>query len=210
MSYLLIAYTAAVIVSLFVSSWPVAVANLAVQFFLAGIIAVRLEGLHSWSTRIQAIDLILVRTFFVSYFLIRLSRRGRTGRGFEPIPQNLVVWLMALALGITGFWFGQVIFPTDELSALHLGTISVAVLAGFFILAHQSSALGQFLGFLTMEAGLVLSESLSGNHQQQEIQLGLAMIYLCSIAVAGKITRDLSTAKSKKIGISPEPEEDVL
>lgn len=191
---LLLAYSGAIAILLFAGFGSIAIFALGAQFLLACFIALRLEGLHSWAARIQALDAILLRTLFLSYFLFTLSKRiGMRGR-FNSIPQNLVILVMALALGITGFLFGRVVSTGNFVDALHIGIAATGVLAGFFILSQHTSALRQLLGFLTLEAGILLLEALTGYHERWQIQLGLALVFLWSLLLAGNLVQEISTA----------------
>ncbi|MGK5088155.1 hypothetical protein WDW86_11405 [Bdellovibrionota bacterium FG-2] len=181
MIYLLTGYVLALITPLFMASWRIAIWAFAVQSLVTALLLVRGEEFDSWTTRMQALDLIVFRSLIIPFCLISILKKFRTQREFDTIPANFVVWTMALALLIAGFWFGQTIFQTDFQSAIRLGTATAGCLTGLFVLANQSSPIGQVIGLLTLEAGIILTETLATHHERLLIQFGLSAIFIWSI-----------------------------
>ncbi|MBI3556449.1 MAG: hypothetical protein HY074_09320, partial [Deltaproteobacteria bacterium] len=132
---------------------------------------------------VQALDLILFRALAVPLILISILKKLRAEREFDTVPANFVIWTMALAVLIASYWFGQKTFPSDLQSSIHIGTAAAGVLTGIFILANQSSTVGQLIGLLTMESGIVLTEVFAAGREQWFIQLGISLVFVWTVGL---------------------------
>lgn len=70
------------------------------------------------------------------------------------------------------------------------------VVIGIFVLASQTSILGQIIGFLILESGIVFNEIVNHHHLTWEIQLGLSLIYLWTALVLVKFFKQFSSVNS--------------
>ena len=217
MIFLLVIFFLALIVSLFFVSWRVAIWAFAIESVVAGIILMKGEGLDSWAARIQILDLAVFRAFVIPMSLIGVLQKFKTQDEFNTIPANFIIWTMALTLLIVSFTFGLTIFPTELQHALHLGIATSAILMGLFILSNQSSPIGQIVGLLTFESGIILSETLASHHEQWAIQLGLSAIFLWSMRVAWNFLQYFSKLEDSSLEVLtslpnelPNEEKDVL
>ncbi len=181
MSFLLAIYLTVLLASIFVSSWRLAFVALATQFFISGILLFQEEGTISLVSQIQLIDLFFVRSILLPFIFIRLIRKLKIKSEFDVIPPNFVVWTIAIILILTSYWCGQTIFPVNFQSTALLGTAISGVLIGLFILANQNNILGQIIGILTFEAGIVLMEVFNHHQENLIIQLGILSVFIWSV-----------------------------
>ena len=221
MIFLLIIFCLAVVVSLFFVSWRIAIWAIAVEALMTGFILIRFEDLDSWAVRIQILDLLLFRSLIIPIYLIGVLQKfqmptqinGQTNDEFNTIPPNFIIWTMALALWIGSFTLGHSIFPSELQSALHFGTAIATILIGLFILSNQSSPVGQIIGLLTFESGIILSELMPSHHEQWPIQLGLSVIFLWSVRLSWKFLQYFSSLENSSFEVPEllmDEEKDVL
>ena len=183
MIYLLVGYLIAIVFSLFIASWRIAVWALALEALITGLLLIRGAPLEAWSARVQVVDIFLMRSLLLPLGLFWFFKKLRIGRDFDIVPPNFVVWTAALALVIGSFWFGQRVFPTDLQSAVHVGTSVAGVLAGFFILANQTTPAGQLIGLLTLEGGILLIEVFSAHTHELPVQLGITIVFAWTLGL---------------------------
>jgi len=202
MTYLFVGYVLALLVSLFFASWRVAFWALAAEFFIAGLILLRGETIESWSIRIQMFDLLILRAIVVPLLLIGALKKLKLAREFDTVPANLVIWLFALVLMIGSYWLGKKLFPNDLREAFHIGTSVSGVLLGLFILSNQNRILGQVIGLLTFEAGILLTEVMGHHNELWELQVGLTLIFLWTILLFFEFLNKFSKVDTEQ-GIDP-------
>ncbi len=210
MRYLFIGYILSLLGSLFISSWQVAFFAVALESLLGGFILIHTDGLETWSARIQACDLIFVRALIVPFFLIGLLKKFKFNSNYNTVPANFVIWTFAIVLLISSFWFSQFLLPSDSQSAGFVGTAVSGVLTGIFILANQTSVVGQIIGLLTLEAGIALSEIVNSHQQEWIIQLGLGLVFIWMTLVFWRFLKHFSaleTNQSEKLSLLLEEKE---
>ena len=110
---------------------------------------------------------------------------------FELVPSNLVFWGIAVVIVAAALWFGAQIPPFDPVPSLHLGVALSMVLLGLYVLSLQTRPLGQVVGALTIENGVVLLELLLTHHVAVPVELALAGVFLGSILAFGFLLRRL-------------------
>lgn len=212
MSQLIVGYLLALLLSLLVSSWRMAIWALATESLLSGLVLLRAEGLGTWSTRIQFADLVVVRSVVAPWVLMSALKKLKIPSEFDTIPANFIIWIFAAVLFISSFWFGQVFYPSDFSSAGYLGTAVFGVLIGLFVLSNQKWIHGQIIGLLTLEAGIVLSEILTPHHEAWEIQIGLTAVFAWMVALFLRFLSHFSVPIPQEEGgaTCPPEEKDVL
>ncbi|MGK5084017.1 hypothetical protein WDW37_12020 [Bdellovibrionota bacterium FG-1] len=185
MTYLLIFFMLAMTLPLFVSSWRIALTGVGIQALLLGLILLRSDE-RSPSALLQAIDLIVVRGALIPLYLMVIVRKFLPkDQSLDLIPPNLILWTGAITLINLGFWFGQFVFPNDLSNLLFLGTASAAVLIGLFILSNQKIPIGQVIGILVLEAGIVLFELMTNHPLDLPAQAAVSLIFLLLTLVFG-------------------------
>jgi hydrogenase-4 membrane subunit HyfE len=193
--YLFICYLAALLISLFISSWRLAFLAVAGESLLTGLILIKTNGFESWPTRIQVCDLIFVRAVIVPLFLMSLLKKIKSEIDYDIIPANFVIWIFAIMLLIVSFWFGQILSPYEVKISGYIGLPIAGALIGIFILANQISIIGQILGILTLEASIVLTEVISNHHQTWGLQLGLSFVFIWMILIFWSFLKHFSVTE---------------
>jgi hypothetical protein len=196
MRYLFVGYIVSLLSSLFIASWQIAFFAVALEFLLGGFILIRMDGLETWTARIQACDLIFLRALIAPAFLMGLMKKSKFISNYNTVPANFVIWTFAVVLLIASFWFGQILFPSDFQSAGYLGTAIAGALIGIFVLANQTSVIGQIVGILTLEASIVLSEIVNSHHQIWGLQMGLSLVFIWMILVIWRFLKHFSALET--------------
>ncbi len=217
MNYLFMSFLLALVMLLFFCSARTAIWAIGAQFLIAGLLVLRLDersdihtqSFESWATRIQLLDLLFVRSLLLPLLFVRLLKKlknGGSSRGLSTIPANFVVWLCAVVLIIASYWFGQRIFPEDFQSSFQIGTTVAGVLIGFFILSAQSAPLGQIIGLLTLEAGIVLAEVLGRHEMPWFLQLGASVVFVWSLSLFATFLSRFSELEDPRLASALEKE----
>ncbi len=197
---LLVAILIAVIAPLFARTWRVMFRMLGLQGLLLAIIAYQNLGQHGDDIAVWVLiaDLVVLRGLFVPYFLHRMVAGRVRSSELELVPSNLVFWGIAVFIVITALWFGFKIPPVDTLPSLHLGVALTAVLLGLYVLTLQTRPIGQVIGAVTIENGVVLLELLLKHHVALPVELALTGVFLMSIIAFGVLLRRLETAEANE------------
>lgn len=185
MSWLLAAFMLAIAVPLLFGSWRTAIGALAAQAVLLALIVgahVREETLASV---LPLMDLAVLRAVAAPLLLVAVVRRAGPPRRFELLPANLFHWAAAFALVLAGAAFAARIGPKgDAVGTLHLGVAAVEVLLGLLLLCCHTTPLGQTLGALTVENGVLLFEVSAGHHLPAGVQLGVSAVFAGFVVLA--------------------------
>lgn len=197
MMVLLVAMLLAVMVPLFARTWRTMFRALGLQGFLLAIIAYSALGSHADDVAVWVLiaDLAILRGIFAPVFLTRMVKDRTTSAELELVPSNLVFWGISLVIVATALWFGAKIPPIDTLPSLHLGVALTMVLLGLYVLSIQTRPLGQVIGALIIENGVVLLELLLTHHVALPVELALTGVFIGSILAFGVLLRRLETPK---------------
>jgi len=195
MMVLLVAMLFAVMVPLFARTWRTMFIALGLQGLLMAIIALSTLGSHSDDVAIWVLiaDLALLRGIFAPVFLHRMVQGRARSPELELVPSNLVFWGIAVVIVVTALWFGAKIPPVDPLPSLHLGVALTMVLLGLYVLTLQTRPLGQVIGALIIENGVVCLELLLTHHVALPVELALTGVFIGSVLAFGILLRRLET-----------------
>lgn len=195
MMVLLVAMLLAVMVPLFARTWRTMFRALGLQGLLLAVIAYSSLGSHAGDLGVWVLigDLALLRGLFAPIFLHRMVKDRARSPELELVPSNLVFWGIAVVIVATALWFGAKIPPVDTLPSLHLGVALTMVLLGLFVLTIQTRPLGQVIGALIIENGVVCLELLLTHHVALPVELALAGVFLGSVLAFGILLRRLET-----------------
>ena len=195
MMVLLVAMLFAVMVPLFARTWRTMFRALGLQGLLLAIIAYSSLGSHADDVAVWVLiaDLALLRGIFAPVFLHRMVKDRTRSPELELVPSNLVFWGIAVVIVATALWFGAKIPPVDTLPSLHLGVALTMVLLGLYVLSLQTRPLGQVIGALIIENGVVLLELLLNHHVALPVELALSGVFLGSILAFGILLRRLES-----------------
>jgi hydrogenase-4 membrane subunit HyfE len=128
--------------------------------------------------------------------LIATIRQFRPESQFDLIPANLMLWIIAVTLILMGYWLGRTTAPEDLIETFHIGTVAATILMGLLILSSNEAPLGQMIGVLTLESGILLADTLLKSTQPPIIEVGLASVFLASVFLFAHFLRRLSTLES--------------
>lgn len=178
MNPLLIAFVAVLLVPLFVASWRLSLAGLAVQAFLMASIRYQLDpDLDSFSAWFDLFDLVIVRGLGapLALYTVLLSQRASTRN--DVIPPNLMSWTLAIVFVIGGFRFADMLVPADPIEQGFVAAASAGLLLGLLVLATQVGPFSQMIGALRIENAIALLE-LSGTQHDEELAMKVAQTVL--------------------------------
>jgi hydrogenase-4 membrane subunit HyfE len=201
---LIVAFIVVLALPLVAGSWRLAVAGLGAQAIVVFLLMITRTSLpHAETVALLAVDLVLVRGFAAPILLRRaILRASAPAEQFEIIPGDLVLWIAVLGLVILAASFGQRVAPGDPWLAAHLAAAAGEVLVGMLVVAQHRAPLGQVLGMLAIENGVLLFEASGGYHWPVALHLGLAAVFV-GLLVAIRYYLLLLPA-----GSSPEPASD--
>jgi hydrogenase-4 membrane subunit HyfE len=193
MTELFVIYVASFLVPLLFRSWRIAIWGLAVQGIILGVI---FAAHHREWTAVHFLEYLFLfvgRGVLFPWYLFRCMKRSKYQSDFALIHENLFVWMMALALLIMAFAFGNQMAPESSEQAWQFGTAAASVLIGMLILCNQSHRLGQIVGLLTLEGGLTLTEFLSPHEMPFVVTIGVSaviavFVYTCGQYLLSQVT----------------------
>lgn len=184
MSPLLLSLLIVLILPLFLATWRVSLAGLALQGVLMGWLAFRVHPHWSMELALTEIDLIGLRAVAVPLFLGRVLARGRAASRNDVIPPNMLAWTAALALVLLAFRFADAASPGGGDAYLVVAVSMTGVLLGLLILATQSGAFSQVVGVLRIENAIALFEiGTSAAEESLAIRLGQLLVLALTLAI---------------------------
>jgi hydrogenase-4 component E len=195
---ILIAFLGVLIVPLFLASWRLSLAGLAVQGLLMAWIGYEqhpaLDSVGAW---IQVIDLVAVRGLAAPLALYAVLRgQGATPRS-DVIPPNLMSWTLAIGFVFVAFRFADLLVPADDLEHSFVAAAGAGVLLGLLVLSTQIGPFSQMVGALRIENGIAMFE-LSG-HRDPAMQLAQLVILVATILLFRWYLKTLPRATVAKI-----------
>ncbi len=192
MTNLFIVYVAAFFLPILFHSWRVAVIGLGAQGLLHALI---LACGHEWDGQayFEFFSLVIIRAWFVPWYVLRQMRGHDTASDFALIPKNLAQWLLAFALLAAAFVFGHKMSPEDPVEALQVGTAAGAILISLLVLANQHHPMGQVVGLLTFEGGITLVELLSPHAMPFPVSVGVSLVTISLVLICGHFLKQMLT-----------------
>lgn len=194
MTFLLIAYLIALVVPLLIATWRTSLLGLGIQGFLMAAMVAERGWPMTASGAILAVDLLLLRGYFVPRYLYGVLVGQQAPRRSDVIPANLISWTLAGALVLLAFRFADLLHPQGGEAAVHVAVAASGVLLGLLVLATQNRTLSQMVGALGIENGIALFELASPEPLPLPVQLGVAAILVLTVLTFGSFLRRLGAA----------------
>jgi hydrogenase-4 membrane subunit HyfE len=178
---------------LFMGSWRSVLASLGAQaLLLAGLVLVESPELDA-RAQLVVLELVLLRGIFAPAYLAWSVRRSPHAAKIDPIPANLVHWIFALGFLVAAGTFATRTGARGVHEAAHIATFASLFLLGFLVVLSQPTPVGQMLGALVVENGVLLAEELLEARWPILVQLGLAVVFAGSVLVFARFLRILQT-----------------
>lgn len=103
-------------------------------------------------------SILILKVGIIPYVLSRIVRRIHAEENLGLVINPQLSLVVALLLGYLAYIFTHRIMAFDQSLESNVFAISITmVFIGFFIMVSRMKALGQVLGFLTMENGIFLA-----------------------------------------------------
>lgn len=184
MSPLLVALLGVLLLPLFFATWRSSLFGLACQ---AALIASIVHGFdHAPATAsawLALIDLVVVRGLVAPLALYTVLRAQQVAPRSDVTPPNLLTWTLALGLVLISFTFSDFLVKEPGEQQTLVAVATAGVLLGFLVLAAQSGPFSQMVGVIRIENAIVLLErGVSGHEEPLGVQLGLAGVFLATVA----------------------------
>ena len=184
MSPLLVALLGVLLLPLFFATWRASLFGLACQ---GALIASIVHGLHHPPTTAASwfalLELVVVRGFAAPLALYTVLRAQQAPPRSDLAPPNLLTWTLALALVLVSFTFSDFLVNDPGEQQTLVAVATAGVLLGFLVLAAQSGPFSQMVGVLRIENAIVLLERGVGGHEEPlGVQLGLAAVFVATVA----------------------------
>lgn len=212
MTLLLAAVILTLTVPLLFGSWRMAVGGLGAQAVVIALLFGR--HLHGPSPGVSAgaavllLDVVVVRGLLLPWLLWR-TRAGAPTR-LDVLPGNLLHWGIAALLATLAASFAARVVPAGAVTeAVHVGTSAAQVLLGLFVLCCHRSALGQAIGALTVENGVLLFEAGARAHLPAPAQAGVSAVFLGFLLLTASMVR-AEADRDAAPATAPAPGEELL
>jgi len=176
-------------IPIFFASWRLMLASLGVQTLVLALVT--LQHSHDLRHAFAAFELGVVRGVFVPTYLAYVARSSRTASQLEVLPGNLLHWTLAFALVVGSATFAAEVSLADVPRAFDVAASASEVLIGLFILSTQRQPLGQAIGALSLENGVVFLETRGAHHLEVPVQVGIAVMFLILVLQLGWFLRRL-------------------
>jgi hydrogenase-4 component E len=190
-TYLHIALLVVLITPLLTASWRISLVGLGLQGLLMAAVVAHEGWPVSLSGAVLAIDLLVLRTWFVPRHLVAIMSRKAAAARTDVIPANLLSWTLAGAAVMLAFRFADAALPAGGPGAIRLAVAAAGLLLGLLILATQDSPFAQIVGILRVEYAIELFELAAGHEPALPVQLGMAIVLVLSVLTLGSFLRRL-------------------
>ena len=111
------------------------------------------------------------------------------------MPSNLFVWVVAVALIIFAFRFGDGARADER--ALTLGLVATTSVIALLILATNHHTKAQLVALLFMENALALFETLLPEHWPWPVHLAISSVYVATVAVGSHLITDATPSPNE-------------
>lgn len=132
------------------------------------------------------LEILLIRAWAVPH-LLRRTLAGLPEAHHDVMPSNLFTWVVAVALIIVAFQFGD--GARSNVRALTLGVIAATVVIAFLVLSTNREPVAQLVALLFMENALALFESLMPAPWPLPVHLAISGVYVGTVSVGGWLVR---------------------
>ena len=180
MTLVLIACLAATIVPVFFARLSAAPGWLALQALALASIVWPEAGERSTHAYALFAEIVVVRALLVPWLLRRVIHGSEQAR-LALMPSNLFVWVIAVALIIFAFKFGD--GARADARALTLGVVAATVVIAFLILSTNHEPKAQLVAVLFMENALALFESLMPEPWPWPVHLTISAVYILTVTI---------------------------
>ena len=207
MTYLLIAFLAVAIGPLVVATWRTSLLGLALQGLILSALLLERGGWRTPAGAVLLVDLAVLRTVVVPWWLLRILRRQNVPRRNDVIPANLLSWTAVAVLVFLAFQFAGRVCPSGGEEATHVAVSAAALLLAFLVLATQRRTFGQALGALRLENAIALFELGGGHALPLPVQLGVTAVLVLTLLTLGAFVRraGAGTAPAAAAAMGPTP-----
>jgi hydrogenase-4 membrane subunit HyfE len=205
-TYLLAGFALALAAPLLLGGWRLALLGLSAQALLvAAMLAPELGaggGEGALAAAVALLDVVAVRALVLPGLLGRVARRTGAPAALDLLPGNAIAWGLGGGVVLLGASFGaRVAPPGDTWAAVHLAVSASQVLLGLLILSFQQAPLGQAIGALTVENGVLVLEAGSSHHLSAGVQAGVAAVLVGFVLLSsGFVRRSLDPAAAPAPG----------
>jgi hydrogenase-4 component E len=189
MTYLLISFLAVAVAPLVFTTWRTSLLGLALQGLLMSAIFLERGWPATASGAVLLVDLFVLRTLFVPWWLHRILRRQNVPRRNDVIPANLLSWSAAATLVFLAFQFAGRVSPGGGEEATHVAVAAAALLLAFLVLATQRRTFGQAVGALRLENAIALFELAGGHALPLPVQLAATAVLVLTVLTFGAFVR---------------------
>jgi hydrogenase-4 membrane subunit HyfE len=181
---LLVALLGVLLLPLFFATWRASLFGLACQGALIASIVHGFEHAPTTASAWLALtDLVVVRGLVAPLALYAVLRAQQAAPRSDVTRPNLLTWTLALALVLISFTFSDFLVNEPGEQQTLVAVATAGVLLGFLVLAAQSSPFSQVVGVLRIENAIVLLEhGATGHEEPLGVQLGLAAVFLTTVA----------------------------
>lgn len=182
MTGLLIAFTIALLVPLFVGTWRTSLLGLSLQGALMAAIAIRQDDAPSLDSAITLFDLVVVRMIAAPMALYYVLREQKITARNDVLAPNLFSWAVAFALVVGAFRVADALVPVEGDEQMLLAVSASALLLGMVVLATGNRTLSEIIGVLRIENAIALFElGAPHHHEPLGIRIGKSALVLVSI-----------------------------
>ena len=194
MTLVLIASLVATIVPLFFARLSAAPGWLALQALALAWIVWPEPGEHATRAYALCAEIVAVRALLVPWLLRRVIHGSKQAR-LALMPSNLFVWVIAVALVIFAFRFGDGARADER--ALTLGLVATTSVIALLILATNHHTKAQLVALLFMENALALFETLLPEHWPWPVHLAISSVYVATVAVGSHLITDATPSPNE-------------
>ena len=158
--------------------------------------AIALYDAETVTTHVAALagEILLVRALLVPWLLRRAIRKSASAR-LALMPSNLFTWIIAVALIILAFKFGD--GARADVRALTLGVVAATTVIAFLILATNFETKAQLVALLFMENALALFETLLPEPWPLPVHLAVSTVYIATVAVGSHLVGNAKPASGE-------------
>ena len=154
---------------------------------------------------------LLIKTFFVPLFFLRLSARFQESRTASYASSNYLSTPLTLGvlMGLVLFSYSKVFNPLQSLlpEPSHLLSLNLAIIfLSIFLLVNRQGVFAQIIGILSLENGILLVATSLGIDQPLALEGGIIFDLVLWIAIGSAFLsmiyrefRSLSTAHLKRL-----------
>ncbi|MEW5849193.1 MAG: hypothetical protein AB2A00_10270 [Myxococcota bacterium] len=188
MNLLTILFLVTMALALLFSSWRGVLVALSLQGALMACMVTLSTDHVDAASLVLLTDLVLARTVLGPSILWQAFHARDVDATVEMLPANLFLWCVATTTGVAGFWFAARLYPTDLAQTTVVGAAFSQVMLGLFSLVYQRTVMGQVLGLLVIESGILFFEVTGGHHLPWFLQAMVSAVFLGLVLLAARFS----------------------